>query len=287
MFLKIFGVKISYSNNEALSNITLEVDDGINIIIGKNGVGKSSLVAVAEGLTRINNKNNVLIEGIKVYNKPAKAFKNTAFLPEKPFPLSGQTVKDWIRIYSMLREIERIRLKKLLDYFDINYVLNQKCKNLSMGETQLISFILCLSSKAKYFVLDEPNANIDALNRIKMANVITKMKEENGSSFLICSHILDELMPIADRIISFRKSSISTPIPNQFKDKFLIIRGANNDNLCKSIENRIDYKRSGHEVLIKNSSIKQVIDAIDEETSSQIMSIGSFPSLLEEFFDEI
>lgn len=281
MFIEISGVKIEYARNEALANINLQIPEGITIIIGRNGAGKSSLISVIEGLVRINRRDRVQISGISVYRKPHLALEDVAFIPEKPFPMGGPTVKDWIRIYSDIREISFERLKLLMNYFDLNYLLRQKSKYLSMGETQLMAVILCLSSKARYFVLDEPNANLDSENRMKLSQVIEQMRNEMGASFLITSHILDEILSIADSIILFNKYKISNPRPNDISNKFLIVRSMNSKELEERIRGKINYEVQGRDIKIMDGNIGTLMALLDEGIIEKIVSINVYPYFID------
>jgi len=281
MFIEISGVRIQYASNESLGNINLQIPEGITVITGRNGAGKSSLISVLEGLVRIDRRENVKISGIPVYKKPHLVFKDVASIPEKPFPLLGPTVKDWIRMYSLIREISFERLKFLLNYFDLNYLLRQNSKFLSMGETQLVAVILCLASKARYFILDEPNANLDRENRIKLANVIEKMKHEMGASFLITSHILDEILSIADSIIMFSRDKISNPMPNEISKKFLIVKSIDPERLEEKIKGKIKYVIQGRDIMIRDGKLGALMALLDEDIMEQIISINAYPEFIE------
>ncbi len=281
MFIEISGVRVQYAQNESLCNINLQIPEGITVIIGRNGAGKSSLISVLEGLVRIDRRENVRFSGIPVYKKPHLVFKDVASIPEKPFPLLGPTVKDWIRMYSVIREISFERMKFLLNYFDLNYLLRQKSKFLSMGETQLVAVILCLASKARYFILDEPNANLDRENRIKLSNVIEKMRDEMGASFLITSHILDEILSIADSIIMFSRDKISNPMPNEIKKKFLILKSLDPERLEEKIKGKIKYGIQGRDIMIRDGKLGALMALLDEDIMEQIISINAYPEFIE------
>ncbi len=281
MFIEISGVRIQYASNESLGNINLQIPEGITVITGRNGAGKSSLISVLEGLVRIDRRENVKISGIPVYKKSHLVFKDVASIPEKPFPLLGPTVKDWIRMYSLIREISFERLKFLLNYFDLNYLLRQNSKFLSMGETQLVAVILCLASKARYFILDEPNANLDRENRIKLANVIEKMKHEMGASFLITSHILDEILSIADSIIMFSRDKISNPMPNEISKKFLIVKSIDPERLEEKIKGKIKYVIQGRDIMIRDGKLGALMALLDGDIMEQIISINAYPEFIE------
>ncbi|MHB1492681.1 MAG: ATP-binding cassette domain-containing protein, partial [Thermoplasmataceae archaeon] len=221
------------------------------------------------------------------YKRSNKAFMEVAFLPEKPVPFGGSRVKDWIRLYGYLREIDKEKILKYLDIFDLNYLLNQNCNLLSMGETQLVSLIMCLSTKARYFVLDEPNANIDSVNRIRLAKELEEMKIKENASFLLTSHILDEILPIADNVIIFNKNGIVGPVSvrGSLERKFVLIKSMNNESLCRYLVGKIEYETNGHQVIIKNSNFPALLKLMNDQMLLEIISIQSFPHFLEGSFN--
>ena len=159
--LTVSGVRVSYANNTLLENLTVSIPEGIGVIIGPNGVGKSTLISVVEGLTRIDHKDRVKVMGFSPYRKPEMAFSEVSFLPEKPVGIAGGTVRQWVKYYSLLRRVSLERFRSLLSSFNIEYVIPRRWKDLSNGEIQLVSIALCLSAEAKFFVMDEPNAIIE------------------------------------------------------------------------------------------------------------------------------
>jgi ABC-2 type transport system ATP-binding protein len=280
----IDGVRVSYANNILLENVNITIPEGIVVIIGPNGVGKSTMISIMEGLTRIDNKDKVEVCGFSPYKKPEKAFVDVSFLPERSVGITGGTVKQWVQYYSLLRSVSSDKFASLLSIFDIEYVLSQKWKNLSNGEIQLVSNILCLSTRAKFFVMDEPNANLDIINRMRLAKVMRDMRKNESSSFLVTSHMLDEILPVSDFVIVVGKNSISGPLSlsdNSEKGGFIVLGVINPDLVYDALKGRFELEINDHEITVKNSNLKELITGIDTELLGNITSIHRFPSYLE------
>jgi ABC-2 type transport system ATP-binding protein len=282
MLAAVSGNEVSYANNKNLSNLNVAIDDGIGVLIGPNGVGKSTLIGILEGLVRVNHTDRVSLLGESPYKKPELAFRNVSFLPEKPVNLGGRSVLEAIKYFSMLREISAEKFQKLLSYFDIEYVLRQKWKDLSNGEIQIISIILCLSVNAKLYVMDEPNANLDFSNRIKLSKIISRLRNEEHSSFLITSHILDEILPISDYIISMNKNSVSsTVLKGDYykKNNLIIVKSFQIEELYDKVKINYNVKLGQNELIVRNTSTKELIDLLGNKIDL-VTGIEVFPYFL-------
>lgn len=286
--IEISGIKIQYANNNMLKNLKISINEGITLIIGQNGVGKSSLISVAEGLTRINDRKGVKVMGFSPYVKPEMAFSEVSFLPEKPVGI-GVTVKQWVRYYSYLRDFSIEAFKELMSTFQIEFALKQKWNELSSGELQILSICLCLSSRAKLFVMDEPNANMDMINRRRLSRILSKMRNEKGASFLITSHLLDEILPISDYIVIANKNSISFPMPTREtygKNGLLVLRVKDPELIRSKIDGRFDLTVMETEIFLRNSDLIKFVSFADDEILENILSVHIFPGLIEEFLNE-
>ncbi|MCL4320431.1 ABC transporter ATP-binding protein [Cuniculiplasma divulgatum] len=289
MKFEVNHVKVSYAKNRSLSDLNVSIVDGITIIIGHNGVGKSSLISVIEGLAKIEGKDEVKVGGHLPYYNPDLAFRDVSFLPERPLPIGGFTVMDWIEFYSGLRKINFERLKMIMEELGVYGLKRARTKYLSMGETQLISMSICLSTECKFFVLDEPNSNIDLENRNILANIIQRLRHENDLSFIIVSHILDDLLPIAENIVIFRPEKIIGPIPIKtgIGENLFSIKLREIDQIVKKIEGKLVYKIIRNNILIRDEDFKNFISSINADQVASIMSIIPVPRVMEDEFSYV
>jgi ABC-type multidrug transport system ATPase subunit len=286
MKFEVNHVRVSYAKTRTLSDLNVSITDGITIISGHNGVGKSSLISVLEGLAKIEGKEGVKVGEYLPYYNPDLAFRDVAFLPERPIPIGGLTVMDWIEFYSGLRKINFERLKMIMEEFGVYGLKRARTKYLSMGETQLISMSICLSTECKFFVLDEPNSNIDLENRNILANIIQKLRNENDLSFIIISHILDDLLPIAENIVIFRPEKIIGPIPIKtgIGENLFSIKLREIDQIVNKIEGKLMYKIDRNNILIRDEDFKNFISLINADQVASIMSIISIPRFMGDEF---
>jgi len=150
----------NYSNH-ILHNITLKIADKNLVLLGSNGVGKSTLARVMCGLIP---STCVSISGTKLQDiAPSKRRELINYIPTK---------LDIYDNYISLKEFlsfstdDSLQIDKLTKLFGISHLEQNSCTTLSSGEAQLTLIASALLQNARYTILDEPTSNLDP-NHIK------------------------------------------------------------------------------------------------------------------------
>lgn len=156
-----------------------------------------------------------------------------------------------------------------------------------MGETEILQIIVALSTDAEFFILDEPNSNLDAQRRALLADIITRINRQNNSDFLITSHILDELLPVSNSIIKIRKGEIE----NIIKTKDAIYYGSEelqvytNDpglifqELKSFITNHVLIEIKGQIVIVKGKNVRYLIRELSDSALRFVWLVRITPNI--------
>ncbi len=169
-----------------LHDVTFEVQRGENLIIlGANGVGKTTLAKVLCGLIP---SDAVNIEGMI----PSKAYgeeraKRINYIPAKLEVFDSYlTVAEFLVLshFNTALSIDEALLK-----LNISHLKTQACQTLSSGESQLVLSASALLHGADFTLFDEPTANLDPA-RMKMLFALLK-NDTTLPSKLIITHNLD------------------------------------------------------------------------------------------------
>lgn len=269
-----------YGNIIALDSVSFTAAEGVTLLHGRNGSGKSTIISIMEGLTSINS-GNVSINGINPFREPQKVMGNVAFLPERPQIFGSRGVGDFLYWYVEMNEGDYSELERLLEFFELRPLVKSNFNNLSSGEKQLIVLSAILSSKKRAYVLDEPNANIDSARRMQIALEIER-KSKQGSSFLITTHMLDDLLPIANSMVQISMGKLKK-ILNKEDIK-------NNSEITvriwvagkQSFENlkHLDVTISKDIIDIRGSTIPEILNALTQVQRENIISINSVPEMI-------
>jgi len=196
-------------SNPILNNLSFSLPKNKNLIIlGSNGIGKTTLAKVLCGITA---SDSVNIEGLN----PCKIFgeKRTKAINYVPPKLeifdSFMSVKEFLEL-SCLQQKPSVEeaMKKL----EIEQLSAQPCHALSSGESQLVLMASAWLHNATYTIFDEPTANLDPQ---KIQLLFKLLKEEQFlQSKIIITHNLDlayklgfDILYLADKEIRFQGSS--------------------------------------------------------------------------------
>ncbi len=285
-WIELTGVSKSFGDNEAVKDLNLHIDSGISIIQGKNGAGKSTLVSILEGLTRPD-YGTVRINGIDPRENPERIMENVSFIPESPVFFGSQKVREFLNIYTKLNGGSQDLVEYYLTLFGINSIVDSHFKALSKGESQLVQIVASLSSKKQFYVMDEPNSNLDILRRGELSREIQRMGRENGSSFLIITHIMEDVYPISDRVFIMDKGKIisSHNTRGQLEDNLInIIKlRAFNPSMISEFLSELNPEIIGQEVIVKTQSLDKVLSLLPKEQINSIINISSTVELRNEY----
>jgi ABC-type multidrug transport system ATPase subunit len=262
----------------------MKVEKGVTLIFGPNGSGKSTLISIMEGLLPPTS-GTIYVLGLSPERYSREIMNRVAFLPERPQYFGSNNVADYLYWIMNIGRADKSNMKRLIDRFDIEYLINRSFSQLSLGEMQLVSLVAVLSLDRQYFVLDELNANLDPSRRIVLSTEIAMMKK-NGKSFLISTHIIDELISIVDRTIIMSKGSVKKSLinkPGESGNQFsLYISSTNSDMLMDSL-NALNPKRYGDFVVVDGHNIASIMKILNDVERESLISAFSYPRMT---FDE-
>ncbi|NEU31366.1 sugar ABC transporter ATP-binding protein [bacterium LRH843] len=209
MLLKVENIYKSYGSKEVLTNNNLEVKKGeIHALVGKNGAGKTTLVKIISGVIDdyegniiFNNKNINKLSVIERQNEGIYVVpQHAAVIPE--FSIAENIVLGtWPKDKAGLVNWKRIHesAEKALTEYGLEFDLNMKVKDLSLVDQRKLNVVRALFSKAKLVILDEPTTALSAEERDSLFEFIKKQSEQ-GTSFILISHYLEEILKLCDTI---------------------------------------------------------------------------------------
>jgi len=184
-------LKIDNYSNVILEDISFSLEERENLIIlGSNGVGKTTLAKVICGLTPSSSVNINNTNPSKVYGK--KRAKLINYIPPKLDVFDEFiTVKKFLELgfISAVVGAQHPTIDEVLEKLHILHLQEKTCKTLSSGESQLLLIASALLHNAHYTIFDEPTANLDPQ---KMQLLFQILKDETLlKSKIIITHNLD------------------------------------------------------------------------------------------------
>ena len=214
--IKFDNVSFKYNEDQdwIFKNFSLMIPEGQKLgIIGRTGSGKSSLLQILSHLYPLT-EGSVSIG----QNDPDKGGdlqtlrKSVAYLPQDPVIFKA-SLRDNLNLENICSDdemIEALLKVGMGPWFEsinrnLDYELQEKGKNISLGEKQLLGLARCLLQKAPIFVLDEATS---ALDPVTEKIVLTVLRQEyKGKTLLFVAHRLQTL-GICDEILWLEKGKV-------------------------------------------------------------------------------
>ena len=185
-----------YKNTRALKNVSMTIYRGdIYGFIGENGAGKSTMIRVITGVNKPTSGHFTL--------NISKRLGAMAAIVESPALHNGLNAMNNLRVQCDLLNLKKTdaELLDLLAHVGLEdqQFSKKAAKNFSLGMKQRLSIALALLGNPEFILLDEPMNGLDPVGIKDMRELILKLNRENGTTFLISSHILNELDKVATK----------------------------------------------------------------------------------------
>ena len=185
-----------FSNKAVVDKVSMHVRKGdIYGFIGKNGAGKTTtmkmilgLLNVTEGEIKINGSNNL----DKERNKIGSLIENVGLY-------KNATAIENMKRFSILYGGSDTEIKEILEFVGLAQTGSKKAGQFSLGMKQRLGIAIALLGNPEILILDEPINGLDPQGIKEIRDLIIKLNKERGVTFLISSHILDELAKITTR----------------------------------------------------------------------------------------
>lgn len=188
-----------YKKSKALDDLTMHVPKGsIYGFVGKNGAGKTTLIRMICGLSKPTSGSYILY-GIQNTDREIEhARKHMGAVVETPALSLDMTAEENLRQqYRILGLSSFDGIEELLNLVGLAHTGKKKVRAFSLGMKQRLGIAMAMAGEPDFLVLDEPTNGLDPQGIIELRELILKLNHENGITFLISSHILDELARIA------------------------------------------------------------------------------------------
>lgn len=182
-----------YGNKIAVNQMAIHVKKGdIYGLIGKNGAGKTSLMKLLLGFTTPDG-GQIQLGGSKDLNL---ARKKIGSLIEAPAIYKNETAFENMKRFAILAQTSDEEIRAILKLVGLENTGKKKAGEFSLGMRQRLGIAIALLGKPGLLILDEPINGLDPAGIKEIRDVILRLNEK-GVTFMISSHLLDELGKIA------------------------------------------------------------------------------------------
>jgi branched-chain amino acid transport system ATP-binding protein len=208
--LKIIDIHTYYGESHVLQGVSLDLDDGSIVgILGRNGMGKTTLIRSVIGFTPPK-RGQILIDGVDITNMSAhkraqmklglvpqgrRIFPSLSVLENLRVGIRGNTAGPWNeeRIFTLFPKLKER--------------LANKGNQLSGGEQQMLAIARALMTNPSILLMDEPTEGLAPIIIEDIGNIILQLKEE-GLSILLIEQNVPFALKVTDYIHIMSKGAL-------------------------------------------------------------------------------
>jgi urea transport system ATP-binding protein len=210
--INIKDIKVNYGKSKVINGITINIDDGEKLtILGRNGVGKTTLLKAMMGLLPLEEGSIKLDD--KDISKQAPHLRSQlgiAYVPQGREIISDLTVEENLELggYAHIKDMAGQK-NKVLEFFPaLNVHLKRKGGILSGGQQQQLAIARALMSNPKILLLDEPTEGIQPNIIAEIAKILERIRKEMNVTLVIVEQNLKFAKKIADHYVIIQKGKV-------------------------------------------------------------------------------
>lgn len=193
--LRLRNVNTFIKHKQIINQATFDLEAGDIVgLVGPNGAGKTTIMKTILGLTKFTG--DILVDRVPVTETNHAALTNVGALIEHPAIYPFLTGRQNLTLYSR----DPQDLETLVKTLKMTAYIDTPAKGYSLGMKQKLGIAIALLNHPKLVILDEPMNGLDVEATIGVRRLI-KQYAEQGTAFLISSHVLSELQKVMTRIV--------------------------------------------------------------------------------------
>lgn len=180
--VELHNICLAYGDNVIYDGFNASFGSGINVILGKSGCGKTSLLNVIAGLVKFSGDCNSAKPSV-VFSEPALAYV---------------TVENNVK--AVLGKRCDKQAENALKLAQIYGKRKQNALTLSDGEKQRVALARAFASERKLMLLDEPFSRLDYGVKTQLYDTLINYLQSTATTALLVTHDIDEALTLADNI---------------------------------------------------------------------------------------
>jgi len=194
-----FDLDVTKRLGEAEVALRLEAGEGLVILFGPSGAGKTSVLNMIAGLSRPD-RGYIRVGGTTLFDQgidlpPERRRAGYVFQEPRLFP--------HLRVAANLRygSGKAAAIDAIVDLLDIAHLLDRWPRTLSGGEAKRVAIGRALLSDPAFLLLDEPTASLDRVRATEVERAILDIRDRLKLPILMVTHDRDEAERLATRIV--------------------------------------------------------------------------------------
>lgn len=208
---KVHNLNVAYGESQVIHDASFLVQPGAAMaIVGRNGMGKSTLLKSLIGMVPARHGSSIKLEGRELMGSAShkRVQAGLAFVPQGRLIFPQLTVEE-----NLLTGLETQRYKEipsfLYEFFPVlKDMRHRKGGNLSGGQQQQLAIARALASKPRLLILDEPTEGIQPSIIKEIARSLNALRAELNIAILVSEQVLSFALEVADRLLVIDRGRI-------------------------------------------------------------------------------
>jgi urea transport system ATP-binding protein len=206
--LVVDGVEAGYGRTMALFGVSMEVpDDALVCVMGRNGVGKTTLIKTVMGVIKAS-RGRIALDGrdITGLRSDQRVKAGLAYVPQGRASFPSLSVRQNLQVVIEASPngvaTGQAALDEALDLFPkLRKLLGRQAGFLSGGEAQQLAIARALVTRPRLLLLDEPTEGIQPSVIIEIENAIAQLNATNGLAIVLVEQYMEFALRLAQRYV--------------------------------------------------------------------------------------
>ena len=251
MNIKISNLSFKYdkkAEKNVLNSINLEIEPGsVNVLLGLNGCGKTTLIKLLAGLEKPlegtieydgNNLQAIRIrERAKIFAYVPQQANVTNDIPVRQYLSYGTT--NTLAFYEHPGKEEMERVETTADRLNISHLLDKNLGEISGGELQIVLIACSLIQNTEILLLDEPTSALDMKNQNLVLSILKDVAKE-GKTIILSSHNPNHTLYLNSNVVLIHDGVIRDEGPAKELIKVEKLKPIYGDHMC--VSNELGYE---------------------------------------------
>lgn len=296
ILLEVQELTKTFGSRTVVDRLNLRIEEGdIYGFLGTNGSGKTTTIRMITGLIHPD-AGVVRIGGFHLKTRFKAAISHVGAIVENPAFYTYLSAYDNLKLSAnLLPGITRKRVEEVLEIAGLSDRAKDKVGSYSLGMKQRLGIAGALLNRPKLIILDEPTNGLDPQGMKEIKKLIVQLAAEQGTSFLISSHLLHEVEQICTKVGVIRKGRLIAE--GQVKELLasgeetveIVTRESDKaEQILKTVSEIISVSRFQDGLIVQTTgdcSFK--LSQLLVTSGVRIRSINHRPRTLEQFFFDI
>ena len=269
----------NYKEVEAVKGVSFAVEEGsFFAFLGVNGAGKSTTINVLCTVLE-KTSGSVKIGGFDLDTEKSRIKELIGIVFQNSVLDRQLTVKENLSsraaYYGLNKKEIKASLEELSEIFDLSGIMNRRYSDLSGGQRRRVDIARALINRPKLLFLDEPTTGLDPMTRVKVWEIIHRLRQETGLTVFLTTHYMEETVDCDDVVILDDGRIAAHGTPHDLKEQYASNRliwytaqDAEKDAMLKKEGLQYEYSLDSYKIGInkigKATALLKKHDAIDD-----------------------